>query len=336
MFEAPKNLIKAYRIQILLQTIIGIYTFSLRGNRLRRNLWAEIYTVILGLGFIFTVLMTFSTSLYTFLARIIGDSYLWMAIIGFELTFTNLAFPFMLCHSFINKNKHMDFLNRLADMDDLLVDKFKIEMTQVHYRLRRRSWTFLSLGLSYYMLISLIVAYGLHAQHLKEFWIYWYTLAYQAEQQSTGLLYSAMASSLYLLRTRFAILQKLWPPLMLATHDGQNEKRKKLRTKLDMSLWMVLFKELCSLLDLLSETWGILLLVRFMHDFTLLVTQMYVIYWIVLESQKKSYYWLAYVLVVTFWMMQNVLKILGISMSANFITMQVMLLKFIESEYVLL
>lgn len=313
MLSRPRNIYDAYQIQIKLQTASGIYIFSRSGDRVTLSRLSEIYSLTLCAAFISTVILSFYTSLFTFLAHIIGDSYLWAAIIGFEITFTNIAFPIMLLHSFVYKQKHIDLLNRIADIDTILIDKFQFDLTHVHHRLRRRSWIFLSLGIIYYILISLIVAYGMAAQKLREFGIYCYVLAYQFEQQSTGLLYSAMASSMFLVRARFSLMLKLWPKMISKESLGKGGTTK---VKVDMSRWMGLFKELCLLMDLLSETWGLLLIVRFVHDFALLVSQLYVIYWILMDNTRNNNS-VVYVSVVTFWMLQNILKIVGISVSAT-------------------
>lgn len=121
MPKAPTNIFEALKTQLRFQTVCGISTFSLfNGDHAERNRFIEIYQILLGVGFIITVIFSFSTRFYTYLAHIVGDSYLWAAIIGFELTFTNIAFPLMLLHSFLSKQKHISFLNRIHSIDKML------------------------------------------------------------------------------------------------------------------------------------------------------------------------------------------------------------------------
>lgn len=200
-------------------------------------------------------------------------------------------------------------------------------MLPIHADFRRRSWTFLSIGFTYYWAITAIFAFGMYKQNLFEFGIIWYSMAYQAEQQSTGLLFSAMITSLHLVKMRFGELQRLWSQSILFKLSMQQDggqitelfTTENIAIKCDISVWMCIFKELCSLIDLLSETWGVVLIVRMMHDFTLLVSQMYVIYWILTSAQ----YNLAFVMIVTFWMLQNVIKIFGIPNAARVMITQV-------------
>lgn len=320
MCRSPKNVLEAYRLQLLSQTLFGLSPFYLNktSDHVVRNRFAEIYTISIGVIFMITVVATFFISLSKFSTLIMDDSYLWGVIIYFELAFTNGIVPFVLMHSLCTKKNNMNFINRIHELDLVITEQFGRDLTDMHQNQWKKSIIFMATSVTYYSLVAVMVTYGLYAQNLTETGILWYSFAYQTEQGSTGILFTAITIALSLLRMRFKLLRQIWTQTIILPNTFGSDT---VAIKTCMSMWMWLFKELCSLLDLLSENWGLVMIVRLLHDFTLLVSQLYVIYWIMMDNQGSDR-WM-YVGMIVFWMVQNVVKIAGVAICAELVVLQV-------------
>lgn len=307
---------EAIRLQLWIQTIIGVSPFYInqKCDRIVRSRLAESYTILVGVAFVVIVLLVSYISLSKFFTVIMEKSYLYGVIICFEFGFTNLTVPFIIVHSLVTKERHIDFFNRIHQLDTTFSNSFHIEMTDTYRSQRNRSIRFVAISITYYSIIAVLITLGLYFQDLTEFGIHLYSVSYQLEQSGTGILFSAMASVLYLLRLRFQLLHQIWRQQIQMAAITQHKSKiitTDALTKKRAAEWMFAFKELCLLLDLMSSTWGMVLIVRLMHDFTLLVSQMYMIYWILNDNADSE--GLTYAVMIVFWMLQNVLKIVGIA-----------------------
>lgn len=322
-----ENIYDSIRLQLNLQSLIGISPFSRRGNKLVRNRWLQLYNIFLVFGYGAIVHFSFHIVIHRIFNQISTIGYLWVVIITFELVFTNTAYPLIVLHAFFSKHRQMDLINRIHEVDETLSRQFRIDMKPAHRFMQFRASLFLLLSLLYYSTIQIGMIYGLNKYLFLNWSVFVYITFYQIEQGTTGVLCSAMLNACYLIRSRYEMLQHVWPVIMTKeliknVHSNNNRNRKNsVMFKVKLSKWCDMFRELCSLLDVLSETMGSILIVRLMHDFVVLLFQLYIILWMCMENSRSQYFNIVYV--VAAWMVQNVVKIVTISVSAHLTRMEV-------------
>lgn len=317
-----ENVYDSIRIQLNLQTLGGISPFIRRGNTLISNRWIQLYSLFLIIGYGATVHINFHILTQNLFERIFQIGYLWGIMITFELVFTNTAYPFIVAHALVFKKKQMDFINRIHTVDQILTDYFHIDLKPAHRFMRKRTLVFLTTSLIYYTSLHVGLVYGLYRYSVITVSSLIYSILYEIEQGTTGLLCATMLNSFYLMRSRFVALHLHLPKLFLLDKlsernlkDGRRRRQSSVTFKLKLAKWCNMFKELCLLLDLLSETMGAILILRLMHDFIVLLFQLYIILYMCMEGNKSENFSIVYVMAA--WMFQNVVKIIAISISAH-------------------
>lgn len=296
-----ENFFDSMRVQLFLQAAFGISPFIRRGNRVVSSRWINAHSIVILIIFVFVVW----TSIIEILKEVSGwtesGSYLWMIIIFFELIFTNTAFPLLIVHSLLWKKQQMDFFNRVFALDESMQQHFRINIQPTHRALFIRTIGMFLICFLYYGIITFFAIVGPLTSSTENKFVT-YSLAYQLEQIATGFLSSAVINAALILKSRFQLLQMV--QLILLSSDGDIASR-----KLRLSVWLFNFKELCSLVDLFSQKFGAILIVRFAHDFTLLTSQCYLIFWIIFSVASSNANKWGYVSLVCFWMLQNIVKI---------------------------
>lgn len=305
------NFFDSQRIPLFLQTFFGMTPFVRRGNRMVASRWMVIQSILI----LFTYVVLVSICLSELISEVSGwtldGGYLWGIIVAFELMFTNAAFPLLIIHSLIFKKRQIDFYNRVLDIDDRLQQHFKMNLQPLHRAIHARCIGTALLCFAYFGGVTVVMVMTYIDFELKSKSIALYSMVYQYEQIATGMLSSAIINTTLILRSRFRLLQKA-QPLLLNNEDVSTTTR-----KLRFSIWLFTFKELCSLVDSISENVGIILIVRVAHDFTLLTSQCYLIFWIYIDNTDTDKFVL--VCLVVYWMLQNVVKI-GVTALVNQIT----------------
>lgn len=294
------NLFDSMRLQLFLQAVCGISPFTRQGNRVVSSRWMNVHSLVILVTFVTAVLTSLSELLNEIPEFLENGGYLWGIIIVFELLFTNTAFPLLIVHSMAWKTKQMAFFNRVFALDEKIQQHFRINLQPTHRALFKRSIGMFLISLVYFGGVTTMAVLILQSSNSKIFITY--SIAYQLEQATTGLLSTAVINTALILRSRFQLLQMVQPTLL--RNDGNIASR-----KVRLSVWLFNFKELCSLVDLLSQNFGVILIVRFAHDFTLLTSQCYLIFWILFSVASSTPHKWVYVTMVCYWMLQNILKI---------------------------
>lgn len=294
------NLFDSMRLQLFLQAACGISPFIRHGNRFVSSRWINVHTLVILLIFVFVVLTSLS-DLSTEIPEWSGEgSYLWGIIIVFELLFTNTAFPLLLLHSMFWKKEQMGFYNRIFALDEKFQQHFQVNLQPTHRTLFKRSVGMFLISFVYFGGVLIIALLFYQSATSRTFVTY--SIAYQVEQATTGVLSSAIINTALILKSRFKLLQMVKPTLLSSEGDIASRK-------LRFSVWLYNFKELCGLVDMLSQNFGSILILRFAHDFTLITSQCYLIFWILFSVDSSNMNKLVYVSVVGYWMLQNIVKI---------------------------
>lgn len=294
-----KSLQEALRVQFIIQIYLGQSPFQLKNNKFQRSRSIELYYIICPILYVPFVLYNLFGMLHESNAIFTTEGYLWSLIAAFELIFTNIAFPLLLLHSYLWRLDQINFWNRMIAIDNVLRTQFQIDFHKLYTKIRRRTIVVLAFCFLYYCGIAISICNTLKAVDLIRFHTVLFSLCYQTEQCGTGLFTIALINKLLTLRTRFRLLRLSQAGLIAPFNKPSSGQ--------PIAVWTKTFKELCGLIDLLSRKIGMLLLLRFAHDFTLLTSQCYLIFWTINDDDPDE--WIYNIGVVSYWMVQNIVKI---------------------------
>lgn len=317
------NFFDSQRVQIFLQTVFGMTPFVRRGNRMVASGWMITHSCLILITYVILVSICLSELISEISGWSLSGGYLWGIIVAFELMFTNAAFPLLIIHSLIFKKRQMDLYNKVLDIDERLQKHFKMNLKPLHRAIHARNIGTALLCFTYFGAVSVIMATSYLKFNLNSRSIAIYLMVYQFEQVATGILSSANINITLVLRSRFRLLQLAQP--LLLKGDNVSITTRKLR----FSIWLFTFKELCSLVDAISENVGLILIVRVAHDFTLLTSQCYLIFWVYFYNRGTDK--VIYLCLVLFWMLQNVVKI-GVTALVNHVTINEVHIAYIRNN----
>lgn len=297
------NIWSSLKTTLLLQRIYCLSPFYFDGKRLRSPWSVQLYTY----GYLVTYLTILAISVFylhtlTYLKQFLPAGFLWIVLSGFEFAFTNVSFVLVLIILEISKPDQMDFLHRVAAVDDRLQRHFGIAVNFNRLkRYNRLAW--LAQALYYQGLAILVAFYASSSGHAR---LLPFIFAYQLEQATAFGLAFLIVNYMLLLRSRLQLVNRLyddlWRGYLIAT--GRRQQDAVLRR---IIVLYQIFKELWDLVLLLDKAFGLAMLVRFAHDFTLLNTQLYLIFWIARDTETLADLW--FIAVALVWMLPNVIKI---------------------------
>lgn len=158
----------------------------------------------------------------------------------------------------------------------------------------------------YYNLVVTVVMYFflLDIQALSAIAIFIY---YVAQSATSGVFTYGFVSYVILIRVRLTIINRKlqeivrFPPEVL-------EKQYKTKEELcnEMLRYTKMYKSLCSCVDNLNDIYGSSMVLQFAHDFTLLTTQIFGMFYIgFFEDPEKS---ILKILALLVWLLPNIIK----------------------------
>lgn len=304
---------------ILVQTFYFIAPYWIRDGRVYTSKFATIWTLVGGSGFLFVVWYSVRAGLEENSMGIrFQNGYLWGIIATFEFTFTNVAFPMLLAHGFWTRRQQINFFNRIADMDVELELDLGIFTGPMNRRLRYVVLFFMFLTFMYFnsLWFCLLVVLGT-MRYMFSFGILLFLVCNQVEQFAMGLLTWSMVSSMMLLRCRFRLLRNVEFQLR---PDNERDAVEVMATRQRMAHTLRVYKRLVLLMDDFSRIMGNVMVLRFAHDFTLLVSQIYIVFYLL--SVYDAFFCSSIVFVVL-WSMQNVVKIFVTTLAAHLTVLEV-------------
>lgn len=315
------NLWDALKPTMILQRVYCISPFQRVGNRLKPSLISSIY----GLASIvlYYILMVYSAYLITKSENILPffrKSYLWAVIGGFELLFNNVGLTVLIVLCELKKNKQLSFLNRIYEIDEVIRRDFR---TVIRYEnLYMENCVAVFTCLIYYEGLTAFVLYFLYGHRLTSTGVYVFAFLYQYEQICSGTISLTYINYVRLVRDRFKILKNLQIDL---TNESTTNVIK-------TSKLFLTYKDLCSLIELVNDNYGIVLILRIAHDFTLTTCQVYLITWVFMDSALTNKFEL--VACITLWMIQNIVKIGLTTLSAELTVREVKSFFFFDHKLV--
>lgn len=296
-----------------LQQITAISPYIRKGNTLRTSLISTTYSY----AFLLTYLGSVALSFYFFedyTSIHLSDGYLWRIIIYFEIVFTNIVYPILLVALERKKQQQMWFISAVHEWDEMCRYEFQTNFTQIYNNLHFYQCTELIFCILYFSLLLLIFHIRLIALRTYTFSAILFSFTYIMEQFSIGVLTWVLNDSVRIILSKFDILHQIQRsnfPVMQTNKSNDKilfEKRK-------LVLILKAFKKLCYIIDVLSGELGSLVIILIAHDFTLVTSQCYMIYWIIFYNTVNDK--TDFVVSILLWMIQNFIKLSCISITCQ-------------------
>lgn len=323
------QILDAVRHVILLQTAFCVAPYWPFGHRLTTYRWASVWSLGGAFALVLVAVYTFVRVHHISVQRWLqlrGISYLWAIIAAFECAFTYCAYPALVVHTFVHRRFYIEFVNGIADMDVRLERRLAIRCGAMNRRLQRQLLGMMCLMWPYFNLLWVFMALLMIGNRLSLGWgmalMVWTN---QVEQFAMGLLTGALIVRMVVLRSRFRALRSR--RLLAAVRRSARASDRPARET--VAVWLTEFKRLVTMIDEMSAHMGAVMAMRFMHDFTLLLSQMYLVYWTLTNGSGSgdgqpptmagrigTNEWLT-VGFVAVWSVQNVIKIVATTYAAH-------------------
>lgn len=312
-FTVTMKFLEAMKYQIRFQQFLLIAPYRVVKNRAESSGVLNLYIVIMVSGFFLNIVI--ATHLIS--SENSGNfgfnkGYLWRIIGIFELTFANVSYPLLVIHTLIYRRHQIDFLNKICDIDETLNEQFGVDTNRLNDYQRWRSYIFIVGSSTYYLTLYYLVFFHLLPSAVATQTGYLLlVVANQMEQCSMGLLTWTIIYYCSVIRQRCTMLQSIKMADIIRSEDVK--KSRKL-----MATWLAVFRDLCRLIEGMNNGWGFVIAWRYSHDFTLLISQLYLMYFIVELGGHSTIF-----LFVLYWSIQNVFKLFGMGLSADMATRKV-------------
>lgn len=302
------HVLDAVRWLISLQTAFCIAPYRIRDRRLVCSAATTGWTVVGALLFVAVVAYSAVRAYAEHSMELrFRNGYLWGIIATFEFSFTNFAYPALVVHSLRHRRDPIAFYNGIADMDAQLRRELGVRTGPLNRRLHRIIMWFIGLSFPFFNCLwaALLLLFALNGLQLG-MGVLLFVCANQLEQLTMGLLTWSLVSHLLVMRARFRALRTVRLNGGGAGGRLSAGASTVARTRRRVAVWLSAFQRLVGMLDRLSVGVGNVVALRFTHDFTLLLSQVYLVYWLVADYRRQH---LATIVFVAFWSVPNVLKI---------------------------
>lgn len=308
------NLYDGLSVTFVVQRLFCIFPLKRQGNEIVSSFFATIYSIIsVILYYLNLTLALYVLNIEQTTAKVqsvqqsnedFSKSYLVLVIVVFEFIFNNAGIAVIVLFSHIKKNNQILFVQKVYDVDLVIMDELKVDID--YSRLRVICYSAFIAIFSYYIILNCFLFYKLHdLQYFSPGVAYMATL-YQFEQSTTAITTWTYVNYVMLLRHRFAILRKRQEDLVKEKKVLQKNGMKPKENVSVLSTLLMTYKELCSCIDVLNDLSGSILILRIAHDFTLTTSQVYLISWIIMDNNGEDKFELAFAIFV--WMFPNLVK----------------------------
>lgn len=311
--SAPITYLDAIRVPLLVQRVICLSPFRRRGDRLVSSAAITCYSVLYLAAFLATITVS-SVLIYAdefAWHATIRHGYLWVIISTFEVIFTMTTYPVLLVYALLARNLQMETMMFVDALDGKLRRVFGVDLNRFYVGFVRRQNAELFAWLLYFAVMYAILTAVMQTNGFSSVGFALFAFTYQMEQCSTGLLSWSITNSMKVLWSKFGTLRRVQRQLMRAADAGQFAGAGgAVQLKRQLAVLMRTFKDLCDVIDKMSERMGALFVLRYAHDFTLVTSQCYLVYWLLAENGTAmgGSTW-ALLGSVVLWMWQNVARI---------------------------
>lgn len=307
--------LEAMKYQIKLQQLMLIAPFRVVNNRVESSVTQTVYILIMVSCFLVNIgTATHVISMDGSDKLRLQNGYLWGIIAMFELSFANISYPLLVIHTLIYRRHQIDFLNSITDIDETLHKQFGIDTDSINDKQRWHSYIFIGISTLYFWtLYYLVFFHMLPPTYYTKLGFMLLLVANQIQQGSMGLLTWTIIHRCLLIGMRFDMLQSIRMVEIIKLDDVKRSRKL-------MATWLTVYRDLCRLIEQVNSGWGFVIAWRYSHDFTLLISQLYLMYWMIDQGGRISSF-----VFVLYWSGQNVFQLLGMGLSAEMATRKVLI-----------
>lgn len=296
------NFMDTINFPLLIQRILCISPFIRDGKKLISSHILTAYSICVMVGYVILIAVSIiQIKSVGFDWLDLSQGYLWIIIVCFELIFTVISFPLLLLFCLLSKHLQMKLLLEMSKIDDDLIQEFGVDFNHVYLRFVINQRVEIFSCSAYFAYIFYLLHCALQNHELSSLGFYIFAVAYVLEQYVCALLFWSLSNTALMLRSKLYMLTEIQENMYQNPSDNLRFTKRKLSTL------MVTFKDICLIIDLISHSIGSMFVLQMAHDFTLLTSQCYIIFYIVTKSRSARA--ITVIMHIMVWMVQNVLRI---------------------------
>lgn len=294
------------RRSLLIQRVYCLSPFHLKDNRKLQSTWTMLaYTgAYLTIYIAIIAISIYHLNIFTYLKQFLPVGFMWIALGGFEFFSTNATFVLVVIVLSAKRSVQMDYLQRLVSVDGRLLRHFEAQ-TDCRRVESRSNFAWITMSI-YYQGLAVVATIVVCRTQLSQ--LVPIIFAYQLEQATASGLAYMLVNYMLILRARFILVRHIFEEAS-QEYVVTRIRRQKDAVLRRLAVVYQVFKELCDLVSLFDSAFGLVALIRLAHDFTLLNTQMYLVFWLARDAETASDLW--YIGIALVWMLPNVIKIGG-------------------------
>lgn len=298
------NLWSSLKTTLFIQRIYCLSPFYLRDNGKLQAPWPALaYNYAYLTIYIAIILISiFNLNILVHLREFLPAGFMWIALSGFEFFFTIVTFVLVVVCMTIKRGGQMEFLRRVAKVDARLQRHFG---AQVHFGRLQRYNRFAWIGMSlYYHGLAVVMTIVVCRTNLSR--LVPLIFAHQMEEATASGLAFLLVNYMLILRARFVLVRRIYDATWQEYFYASNRRQKDAVLR-RLTVVFQAFKELSDLVAVFDRAFGLVALIRLAHDFTLLNTQLYLVFWLARDARTISD--LGFIGVALVWMLPSVIKI---------------------------
>lgn len=303
------NFWTSLRTSLILQRFHCLSPFSYNHHTQKlQSKWPVLFYTFLYLTLYVTIVFIsiHYLSIFKYLKDFLPVGFMWIALSGFEFFFTNVTFVLIVLILTFKRGAQMEFLQTMADVDSQLMRQFGIQVDQHQMKhINNYAWLIMSIYYQGFAIVLSILVYRTNLVCLVPI-----IFAYQLAQVTGAGLAFIIVNYMLILKWRFALVRHIYDGVR-QEYFIVGSRRHKDTTIRRITIVYHLFKALCDSVGTFNRAFGLVALIRLAHEFTLLNTQLYLVFW--LARDAKTMHDLLFIGVALVWMLPNILKIGGMT-----------------------
>lgn len=286
---SPPSLWDGLHVSFIFQRFFGLSAFRLHQNRLQASSLDTAYAACLLIAYTTCMLTSAyyicsSEKARTFFS---DHGYLWIVIGIIDLIFTKISYCFVIIAAVLHRNKHMLFYQKLHSVDKRLQLRFKCDF-QYPLQLWSRALIFLIVVAGAIVLTAIVSVKLYKRQFIPIVGVALFGFTFLFDQIVISLNTWIYASNVRMVGLRFRELRRVvkgppQPPKKLQWQLAKLRIQTNAKWNEDINLIIELYKDLTEIILLLNGNCGAILL-RIMHDFAVTTTQMYMVFWLLVDN----------------------------------------------------
>lgn len=226
------------------------------------------------------------------------------SLVGYlEFSITVINSMYFLFVAFFQRNQQMSFIEKVQKIDESLRYNFKTNIDYSRYKISS-TLALICVVVYYNIIVSCVMLFFLidiqSASAIATF------VVYTTLSCTSGIFAYGYVSYVILIHIRFIKVNEKLEEIVRFSPEAL-EKMYKTKDALckEMMRYTKIYKNLCSCVDDLNQIYGSSMVLLFAHDFTLLTTQIFSMFYISFYNPDES---LPKILALIVWLLPNIIK----------------------------